>query len=287
MRFLECHDPNKYRKKIKGFHMAFNIRDKEQRISADDPSRKYKFKPSSQDTRQFSYQQDIGRSKDQTVKGKVVTDQAEREALRKMHEQMRKEKQKKLIDSGVPTQDGYLSIKHRQIGIPDSKHLKVTFDVIEKMHFSDFNEDRDDDFKPSDIVNDEGDSDEEEEILRKFKKEDPRVVSEQEKQDEDEVVNLPTPQVVDPLNEKILSIKRENSGRNQQALQQHPQQVKSIKYDQPISKGSTKGAIGLKRRGQAVNQSEIVSARRSSGKNESPPRGYPKKISAGGKQRVI
>ena len=25
---IEAHDPNKYRKRIKGFHMAFNIRDK-------------------------------------------------------------------------------------------------------------------------------------------------------------------------------------------------------------------------------------------------------------------
>lgn len=25
---MECHDQNKYRKKIKGFHIAFNIRDK-------------------------------------------------------------------------------------------------------------------------------------------------------------------------------------------------------------------------------------------------------------------
>lgn len=27
--FLECHDASKYRKKIKGFHMAFNIREKD------------------------------------------------------------------------------------------------------------------------------------------------------------------------------------------------------------------------------------------------------------------
>lgn len=32
MAFLQCHDPMKYRKKIKGYHMAFNIRDKAFRI---------------------------------------------------------------------------------------------------------------------------------------------------------------------------------------------------------------------------------------------------------------
>ena len=30
--FIECHEPSKYRKKIKGFHMAFNIKDKYYRI---------------------------------------------------------------------------------------------------------------------------------------------------------------------------------------------------------------------------------------------------------------
>jgi len=44
MIFLECHDPAKYRKKIKGFHNAFNATDKS-RIDKDDTSRKYKFKP--------------------------------------------------------------------------------------------------------------------------------------------------------------------------------------------------------------------------------------------------
>ena len=48
MVFLECHDPVKYRKKIKGFHMAFNIRDKVYRISEDDKS-KYKFKGKPED----------------------------------------------------------------------------------------------------------------------------------------------------------------------------------------------------------------------------------------------
>jgi hypothetical protein len=40
--YLECHDPNKYRKKIKGFHIAFNIREKVLRVGPEDLS-KYKF----------------------------------------------------------------------------------------------------------------------------------------------------------------------------------------------------------------------------------------------------
>ena len=40
---MECHDQSKYRKKIKGFHIAFNIRDKQGRIGENELSN-YKFK---------------------------------------------------------------------------------------------------------------------------------------------------------------------------------------------------------------------------------------------------
>ena len=43
MIFLECHDPAKYRKKIKGFHLAFNVREKVLRIGEEDKP-KYQFK---------------------------------------------------------------------------------------------------------------------------------------------------------------------------------------------------------------------------------------------------
>jgi hypothetical protein len=43
MNYLECHDQNKYRKKIKGFKLAFNIREKVLRIGPDELS-KYQFK---------------------------------------------------------------------------------------------------------------------------------------------------------------------------------------------------------------------------------------------------
>ena len=37
----------------------------------------------------------------------------------------------------------------------DEKHLKITFAVIEKMHYSDFNSGNEaEDFKPSDIIDD-------------------------------------------------------------------------------------------------------------------------------------
>ena len=42
MQYLECHDQSKYRKKIKGFHIAFNIREKDLRVKPEELS-KYKF----------------------------------------------------------------------------------------------------------------------------------------------------------------------------------------------------------------------------------------------------
>ena len=43
LNLMECHDQNKYRKKIKGYHIAFNIREKQGRIGENELSN-YKFK---------------------------------------------------------------------------------------------------------------------------------------------------------------------------------------------------------------------------------------------------
>jgi hypothetical protein len=54
---LECHDPIKYRKKIKGFHMAFNIRDKGFRIPINEETVKFNKankKQSSEEVRKIS-----------------------------------------------------------------------------------------------------------------------------------------------------------------------------------------------------------------------------------------
>jgi hypothetical protein len=52
----------------------------------------------------------------------------------------------------------------------DEKHLKITFAVIEKMHYSDFNSGNEaEDFKPSDIIDEEDASLSDDEVLKKFK----------------------------------------------------------------------------------------------------------------------
>lgn len=85
-----------------------------------------------------------------------------------MHEQMRKEKG--LVPGPKKVENikaGYQDMSAKQ---GDEKHLKITFAVIEKMHYSDFNSGNDaEDFKPSDIIDEEDGNLSDDEVLKKFK----------------------------------------------------------------------------------------------------------------------
>jgi len=169
LQYLECHDPNKYRKKIKGFHIAFNIRDKDLRVKSDELS-KYKFqsKLPPEEIKRLATEAKLRRAQEKIAKEKEEKEkyQKEREALRKMHEQMRREKG---LAAGTKKVDpaGYQDIGAKQ---GNEKHLKITFAVIEKMHYSDFNSGNDaEDFKPSDIIDEEDATLSDDEVLRKFK----------------------------------------------------------------------------------------------------------------------
>ncbi len=81
-----------------------------------------------------------------------------------MHEQLRR-------DKGLTTAKkegvGYQDMK---IKPGEDKHLKITFAVIEKMHYSDFNSGNDaEDFKPSDIIDEDDANLSDDEVLKKFK----------------------------------------------------------------------------------------------------------------------
>jgi hypothetical protein len=77
-----------------------------------------------------------------------------------MHEQLRKEK--------VVRKDG--KVGYQVLQRPNDKNMKVTFDAIEKMHYSDFNSgNENEDFKPSDIVDEDDGNGSDDEILKKFK----------------------------------------------------------------------------------------------------------------------
>lgn len=167
--YLECHDPSKYRKKIKGFHIAFNIREKDLRVKETELS-KYKFqsKLPPEEIRRLAAEAKLKRVQDKSLKDKEEKEkyQREREALRKMHEQMRREKGL-VVGKREGFKGGYQEIGARH---GDEKHLKITFAVIEKMHYSDFNSGNDaEDFKPSDIIDEEDGNLSDDEILKKFK----------------------------------------------------------------------------------------------------------------------
>lgn len=84
-----------------------------------------------------------------------------------MHEQIRRDKG--LMTGKRMENDGK---GYQQIGAKsgDEKHLKITFAVIEKMHYSDFNSGNDaEDFKPSDIIDEEDVNVSDDEVLKKFK----------------------------------------------------------------------------------------------------------------------
>lgn len=89
----------------------------------------------------------------------------DREALRKMHELLRKQKTLG-IDPTSNISGGQITSGNRY----DDKALKITFGAIEGMHYSDFNQGKTDDFKPSDIVDDDFDSSDDE-VLKKFREE--------------------------------------------------------------------------------------------------------------------
>lgn len=88
--------------------------------------------------------------------------------MRKLHEKLRQDRSRKSEDNA-----GAGGESKRGMIKSDSKNIKVTFANIEKMHYSDFNSGNgkgDDDFRPSDIVDDDEDNASEDEILKRFKK---------------------------------------------------------------------------------------------------------------------
>ena len=88
----------------------------------------------------------------------------DRETLRKMTiDKQRMERLRRSDDTNIS--DPY----------KDQKNLKITFANIESMHYSEFNNKGEDDFRPSDIIDDEDDDDnDQDEILKRFKKDQPR-----------------------------------------------------------------------------------------------------------------
>ena len=148
--------------------MAFNIREKVVRVGEEELSKyKFKSKMTPDEIKKLALEAKSKRTTDKVMKEKEEKQkyQKERDALRKMHEQLRKDKG--LTTGRKDGGKGYLDMNTKS---GDEKHLKITFAVIEKMHYSDFNSGNDaEDFKPSDIIDEEDANLSDDEILKKFK----------------------------------------------------------------------------------------------------------------------
>lgn len=87
-----------------------------------------------------------------------------------MYENLRKNRMQRSVDG-----TSYSDIRNQKDSYRKSKNFKVNFAAIEKMTYNDLNTGKpEDDFKPQDIL-DDFESNSEDEILKKFKKDTPPV----------------------------------------------------------------------------------------------------------------
>lgn len=68
LNYIECHDANKYRKKIKGFHIPFNIRDKLKTQDEDLSKYKFKSKLSPEEIKRLAQEAKNKRAQDRVMK---------------------------------------------------------------------------------------------------------------------------------------------------------------------------------------------------------------------------
>jgi hypothetical protein len=168
--FIECHDQIAYRKKIKGFRLAFNIRDKNYRIP--ESTLKKEMKPKNRETAEEikTKVQEMKANRIEMMKSKEMKEQLKykknRNLLKKMHDKFMTAKY-----GGADTDPNfsYMGLKNKLLGAKiNERHAKVDMDVLKRMHYSDFNLGDDDDFKPSDII-DEDDDGSDDSILKEYK----------------------------------------------------------------------------------------------------------------------
>lgn len=85
---------------------------------------------------------------------KKQKEEENRQALQRMHEQLR---QKKYLEEAVKLgmdEKTYMRIKNRELGLPsaEERHMKVTLEDLEKMNYKDIWENKADDFRPNDFI---------------------------------------------------------------------------------------------------------------------------------------
>lgn len=161
IQFLEIDHPAKYKHKVKGIRLAFDVKDTKSRIPLSMNTAKFAkniFKKTKLSADEIKLK--VKQMKEDRIQKKVQIELAEkqkydknRDYLKEIHKKLRHDK---LVNS-KNEKVNYSDIKIRNMGIPswDGKHSKVTMEVLNKMHYSDFNIDDDDDFNPTDVLDDE------------------------------------------------------------------------------------------------------------------------------------
>ena len=173
LNFIECHDPIAYRKKIKGYRLAFNVRDKNFRIPESTLNKEVKVRNKETANEIKKKVQEMKDNRVSQVKAKEMEDKQKydknRNFFKKIHEKLRREK---FSDANVDNKNTYFGVKSKlqsgQNNLGSRQHAKISLDVLKKMHYSDFNIGDEDDFKPTDIVGEE-DNDSDDSIFEQYK----------------------------------------------------------------------------------------------------------------------
>lgn len=246
--FIECHDQLAYRKKIKGYRLAFNIRDKHYRIPEETlkSGLKIRSKQSAEEIKQKVAE--MKQNREAEAKGKQLLEilkyKKNRNMLKKMHERLRQEK----YATGGDIESSYLNLKNKAKGF-DSQHAKVNLEVLKQMHYSDINMGDDDDFKPEYIIDEDDDS--EDSILEMYGQQTETKV---ELPQENTVAADNNPK--DQFDEKVVHIKHQikdaknvtSSRENNQAL------VKLREVNKSMHNPTEKTMLAKYRQGRNVSQ---------------------------------
>lgn len=199
LQLIECDDPHKYRKKIIGFAAPFNMTEKDDRIAKDDKSRRYKFKPKEEKEiikqRVKELKQQRQTEKTHKEKEKDQQYQKHRLVMKNLHHKLMREKgevpsEGKLGGYHVRSGDQIYDISHSQPAIkltqqPQGKGYgqaglkqpgpkvpnKFTLESLGQLKYEDIAGVGPDDFNPADVL-DEDDTDSEDEVLKRYRKND-------------------------------------------------------------------------------------------------------------------
>jgi hypothetical protein len=201
LKLMQCDDPLKYRKKIKGFSAPFNMTEKDDRISKDDKALKYKFK-SKEDKE--AIKKKVNEIKKQRQHQRLTQEQ-EKDKMYKKHRYIMKNLHNRLLrEKGADPMDGskpaYVIHSDAQLydvsqsqpamklsqpsqilyGNQQNKQglakipAKLTLESLGQLKYEDIARGGSDDFNPADVL-DENDSESEDEVLKRYRVDHPKV----------------------------------------------------------------------------------------------------------------